>query len=104
MRDELRSFEPGRFCRRAVAAFPALPAAEADTHEPGDPMATTEKVTTYTLKQAIAAKVGDHVEIAVEAEDGTRFKIVATAEQLDVLTGDLESILDSDDADAEAAE
>lgn len=67
-------------------------------------MAATEKATTYTLKQAIAAKVDDHVEIAVEAEDGTRFKIVATAEQLDVLTGDLESILDADDSEAEAAE
>ncbi|SFG35612.1 hypothetical protein [Methylobacterium gossipiicola] len=67
-------------------------------------MAAKDTATTYTLKQAIAAKVDDHVEIAVEAEDGTRFKIVATAEQLDVLTGDLESILDADDAAAEAAE
>lgn len=46
-------------------------------------MAANEKVTTYKLKQALAAKVGDHVEIAVEADDGTKFKIVATAEQLD---------------------
>lgn len=64
---------------------------------------STEKstdVTTYTLKQALAAKVGDHVEIAVEAEDGTTFKIRATADQLDALTGDLESILEADDAAA----
>ncbi|WP_132256341.1 hypothetical protein [Methylobacterium segetis] len=56
--------------------------------------------TTYKLAQALAAKVGDHVEIAVEAEDGTKFKIVATAEQLEALTGDLETILDADDSAA----
>jgi hypothetical protein len=67
-------------------------------------MAANEKATTYTLKQSLAAKVGDHVEIAVEAEDGTKFKIVATAEQLDALTGDLETILDEDDAAKDAAE
>lgn len=55
-------------------------------------------VTTYTLKQALAAKVGDHIEIAVEAEDGATFKIRATSDQLDALTGDLETILDGDDA------
>ena len=66
-------------------------------------MAASDKAMTYTLKQAMAAKVGDHVEIAVEAEDGTKFKIVATAEQLDALTGDLETILDEDDAGEEAA-
>ncbi len=49
---------------------------------------------------ALAAKVGDHVEIAVEAEDGTRFKIRSTSEQLDALVGDLDGILDADDADA----
>ncbi|AWI88324.1 hypothetical protein [Methylorubrum aminovorans] len=54
-------------------------------------------VTTYTLRQALAAKVEDHIEIAVEAEDGTKFKIRATSEQLDALTGDLESILDGDE-------
>jgi len=59
-------------------------------------------VTTYTLKQAVAAQVEDHIEIAVEAEDGTTFKIRATAEQLDALTGDLEMILDGDDADEAA--
>ncbi|GJD93429.1 hypothetical protein [Methylobacterium iners] len=63
-------------------------------------MAANDKATSYTLKQAMAVKVGDHVEIAVEAQDGTKFKIVATAEQLDVLTGDLETILDKDDAEA----
>ncbi|MBB5762527.1 hypothetical protein ABEV34_08595 [Methylorubrum rhodesianum] len=56
-------------------------------------------VTTYILRQALAAKVADHIEIAVEAEDGTKFKIRATPEQLDALTGDLESILDGDDAE-----
>jgi hypothetical protein len=76
-----------------------LPAANKETF-----MAANDKVTTYTLKQALAAKVGDHVEIAVEAEDGTKFKIVATAEQLDALTGDLETILEEDDAAADAAE
>lgn len=60
-------------------------------------------VTTYTLKQALAAKVEDHIEIAVEAEDGTKFKIRATADQLDALTGDLESILDADDASEDEA-
>lgn len=67
-------------------------------------MAANKDVTSYTLKQAVAAKVDDHVEIAVEAEDGTKFKIVATSEQLEALTGDLETILDADDAEAEAAE
>ena len=56
-------------------------------------------VTTYTLKQALAAKVEDHIEIAVEAEDGTKFTIRASAEQLDALTGDLETILDGDDVE-----
>ena len=42
-------------------------------------------VTTYTLRQALAAKVEDHIEIAIEAKDGTKFKIRATAEQLDAL-------------------
>lgn len=63
-------------------------------------MAATETVTTYALKQAMAAKVGDHVEIAIEAEDGTTFKITATPEQLDALTGDLDTILAEDDSDA----
>lgn len=63
-------------------------------------MASNDQATTYQLKQAMAAKVGDHVEIAVEAEDGTKFKITATAEQLDALTGDLETILSEDDATA----
>lgn len=67
-------------------------------------MAADTNVTTYTMKQAVAAKVGDHVEIAVEARDGTTFKIVATTEQLDALTGDLEAILDGDDAATAAAE
>ena len=63
-------------------------------------MAANAKAITYTLKQALAAKVDDHVEIAVEAEDGTTFKIRSTSEQLDALVGDLEGILDADDADA----
>ena len=67
-------------------------------------MAANDKATTYILKQALAIKVGDHVEIAVQAEDGTTFKIVATVEQLEALTGDLETILDEDDAAADAAE
>jgi hypothetical protein len=61
---------------------------------------THPDVTTYILKQAMAARVDDHVEIAVEAEDGTTFKIRATPDQLDALTGDLETILEADDADA----
>jgi hypothetical protein len=61
---------------------------------------TSTDVTTYILKQALAARIDDHVEIAVEAEDGTRFKIRATADQLDALTGDLETILEADDAAA----
>lgn len=56
-------------------------------------------VTTYTLKQALAARVEDHIEIAVEAADGTKFKIRATPDQLDALTGDLELIIDGDDAE-----
>ncbi|TXN63354.1 hypothetical protein [Methylobacterium sp. WL6] len=67
-------------------------------------MADKADVTTYILKQALAAKVGDHVEIAVEAEDGTRFKIRSTSEQLDALVGDLDGILDADDTEVEAAE
>lgn len=57
-------------------------------------------VTTYTIKEALAARVDDHVEIAVEAQDGTKLKLKATADQLDALVGDLESILDADDSDA----
>ena len=56
--------------------------------------------TTYKLLQALAAKVDDHVEIAIEAEDGTKVKIIASPEQLDALTGDLEAILDADDIEA----
>lgn len=67
-------------------------------------MADKADVTTYILKQALAAKVEDHVEIAVEAEDGTRFKIRSTPDQLDALVGDLETILDGDDAEVEAAD
>ncbi len=60
-------------------------------------------VTTYTLKQALAAQVDDHIEIAVEAEDGTKFKILATGEQLDALVDDLAVILDEDDASSDEA-
>ena len=67
-------------------------------------MADKADVTTYTVKQAMAAKVGDHIEIAVEAEDGTKLKLKGTPEQLEALVGDLEVILDEDDANAEAAE
>ena len=65
-------------------------------------MADRADVITYTVKQAMAAKIEDHIEIAVEAEDGTKLKLTATAEQLDALVGDLEVILDGDDAEAEA--
>ena len=57
-------------------------------------------VTTYTIKQALAARVEDHIEIAVEAQDGTKLKLTATADQLEALVGDLETILDGDDAEA----
>jgi hypothetical protein len=57
-------------------------------------------VTTYTIKQALAARVDDHVEIAVEAQDGTKLKLKASPDQLDALVGDLESILDADDSGA----
>jgi hypothetical protein len=60
-------------------------------------------VTTYTVKQAMAARVEDHIEIAVEAEDGTKLKLRGTPDQLDALVGDLEAILDGDDAEAEPA-
>ncbi len=66
-------------------------------------MADKADVTTYTIKQALAAKVEDHIEIAVETEDGTTLKLKATADQLDALVGDLETILDADDSDDEAA-
>ncbi|KST58220.1 hypothetical protein AO398_22180 [Methylobacterium sp. GXS13] len=66
-------------------------------------MADKADVTTYTIKQALAAKVEDHIEIAVETEDGTTLKLKATADQLDALVGDLETILDADDSDEEAA-
>jgi hypothetical protein len=58
------------------------------------------EVTTYTIKQALAARVEDHIEIAVEAQDGTKLKLTATADQLEALVGDLETILDGDDAEA----
>ncbi len=67
-------------------------------------MATKADVTTYTVKEAMAAKVDDHIEIAIEAEDGTKLKLKGTAEQLDALVGDLEVILDGDDSAVEAAE
>ena len=67
-------------------------------------MANKADVTTYTLKDALAAKVGDHIEIAVEAEDGSKLKILATPDKLEALVGDLETILDGDDAEVEAAE
>ncbi len=67
-------------------------------------MADKADVTTYTVKQALAAKVDDHIEIAIEARDGTKLKLKATADQLDALVGDLETILDGDDAEVEAAE
>ncbi len=67
-------------------------------------MADKADVTTYTVKQALAAKVDDHIEIAVETQDGTTLKLKATADQLDALVGDLETILDAEDAEAEAAE
>ena len=63
-------------------------------------MADKADVTTYVLKQALAAQVADHIEIAVEAEDGTKFKIRSTAEQLDALVGDLETLLDADETAA----
>lgn len=66
-------------------------------------MANKTDVTTYSVKQALAARAGDHIEIAVEAQDGTMLKLKATADQLDALVGDLETLLDADDA-SEAAE
>ena len=57
-------------------------------------------VTTYTIKEALAARVDDHVEIAVETQDGTKLTLKATPDQLDALVGDLETILDADDAAA----
>lgn len=57
-------------------------------------------VTTYTIKQALAARVEDHIEIAIEAQDGTKLKLTATGDQLEALVGDLETILDGDDAEA----
>lgn len=57
-------------------------------------------VTTYTIKQALAARVENHIEIAVEAQDGTKLKLTATADQLEALVGDLETILDGEEAEA----
>ena len=57
-------------------------------------------VATYTIKEALAARVEDHVEIAIEAQDGTKLKLKAKPEQLDALVGDLEGILDADDSEA----
>jgi hypothetical protein len=67
-------------------------------------VAANDNAISYTLKPAFAAKVGDHIKLAVEAENGTNFKIVATAEQFDALKGDLQSILAEGDAKAEATE
>lgn len=55
-------------------------------------------VTTYTIKQALAAQVEDHIEIAIEAQDGAKLKLKAKADQLEALVGDLETILEADDA------
>ncbi|GJE48729.1 hypothetical protein GOFOIKOB_1761 [Methylobacterium tardum] len=55
-------------------------------------------VTTFTIKDALAARIEDHIEIAIEAQDGTKLKLKATADQLEALVGDLETILDADDA------
>lgn len=57
-------------------------------------------VATYTIKDALAARVADHVEIAIAAQDGTKLKLKAKPEQLDALVGDLEAILDADDSEA----
>lgn len=66
-------------------------------------MATDTDVITYTVKQAVAVKVEDHIEIAIEVDDGSKIKLTATADQLDALVGDLETILADDDADTEVA-
>jgi hypothetical protein len=63
-------------------------------------MTTKADVITYTMKQALAARVDDHVEIAVEAEDGTKIRLLATADLLDALVGDLETILDASEEEA----
>lgn len=55
-------------------------------------------LTTYTIKEALAARIDDHVEIAIEAQDGTKLKLQAKPDQLEALVGDLETILDADDA------
>jgi hypothetical protein len=55
-------------------------------------------VTTFTIKDALAARIEDHIEIAIEAQDGTKLKLKAKADQLEALVGDLETILDADDA------
>lgn len=57
-------------------------------------------VTTFTIKEALAVRVEDHIEVAIEAQDGTKFKLKAAADRLDAFVGDLETILDSDDAEA----
>jgi len=88
--------------REVLSHQPTHPRGVARGEREGDGMADKADVTTYILKQALAAKVGDHVEIAVEAEDGTKFKIRSTSEQLDALVGDLDGILDADDAEADA--
>jgi hypothetical protein len=63
-------------------------------------MTTKADVITYTMKEALAARVDDHVEIAIEAEDGTKIKLLATADLLDALVGDLETILDASEEEA----
>ncbi len=56
-----------------------------------------QNVTTYSVKQMLAVRVDDHVEIAVEAHDGAKLKLTAKPDQLEALVGDLETILDSGD-------
>ncbi|MHC2002890.1 hypothetical protein ACYQR9_20970 [Methylobacterium sp. CM6241] len=41
-------------------------------------LTANDTATTRTLKQALAAKVGDRVEIVAEGEDGTTFKLMAS--------------------------
>ena len=42
-------------------------------------MADKADVTTYVVKQALTAKVDDHIEIAIEAQDGTKLKLKPTS-------------------------
>lgn len=57
-------------------------------------------VATHLIKEALVARVEDHDDIAIEAQDRTKLKLAVEPEELDARVGDPEDILDADDSKA----